>query len=124
MSQDRTEITSLVQAYLDGLYYCDTRLLAKVFHPLAVYATAVGSEPMLLRMHEYFPIVEKRDPPARTQAPRREEVLSIDVVGPATAMVKLTCTFFQKDYVDFLTLIRVDGRWQIIAKVFHFDPAV
>lgn len=123
MSQDRTEITALVQTYLDGLYHCDTQRLARVFHPMAVYATAVGPEPLLLRMQEYFPIVEKRDPPARTQAPRREEVLSIDVVGPATAMVKLTCTFFLKDYVDFLTLIRVEGRWQIIAKVFHFEPA-
>lgn len=121
MSRDLTEITDVIHTYLDGLYRCDTQLLAKIFHPRAVYATAAGLEPLILSMQEYFPIVDKREPPARTNARRQEEILSIDVVEPATAMVKLTCSFFQKDFVDFLTLIRVEERWQIIAKVFHFE---
>lgn len=122
MSADTELIERLVGQYLDGLYQCDTTLLAKVFHPMAVYATAVGETPLVLRLHEYFPIVAQRDPPARKKAPRREEILSLDVVGPVTAMVKLSCSFFEKDYVDFLTLIKVDERWQIIAKVFHYEP--
>ncbi|MGQ3052239.1 MAG: nuclear transport factor 2 family protein [Roseateles sp.] len=115
------EITALVRTYLDGLYHCDTQRLAAVFHPLALYATAAGPRPLLLRLAEYLPVVAQRDPPARTRAPRLEQILSIDIAGPTTAMVKLRCRFFGKDYVDFLTLIRADGRWQIVAKVFHYD---
>lgn len=121
MSSERTDIEALIQTYLDGLYHCDVQALARVFHPQAIYATASGSEPLLLRLDEYLPIVAQRDPPSRTGAPRREALLSIDIAGPATAMVKLSCRFFGKDYIDFLTLIRVQGRWQIVAKVFHFE---
>ncbi len=123
MSTDVLAIRALIQQYLDGLYHCDTALLAQVFHPRALYATAVGPQALFLSMEEYLPIVAQRDPPARTQAPRRERILSIDVCRPATALVKLECSFFQKDYVDFLTLVRVEQGWRIIAKVFHFEPS-
>lgn len=121
MSSARTDIEDVIQAYLDGLYHCDVQALARVFHPQALYATASGAEPLLLRLDEYLPIVAQRDPPSRTGAARREAVLAIDIAGPATALVKLSCRFFGKDYIDFLTLIRVQGRWQIVAKVFHFE---
>lgn len=122
MSSARAEIAALVRTYLEGLYHCDVDRLAEVFHPQAVYATAAGESPLLLRLDEYLPRVAQRDPPARHGAPRHEEVLAIDLVGPVTAMVKLRCRFFGNDYVDFLSLLRVGGRWQIVAKVFHFDP--
>lgn len=121
MSGARSEIVALLRTYLDGLYHCDIERLATVFHPQALYATAAGEAPLFLRLEDYLPLVAQRDPPARLAAPRNEDVLSIDVVGPCTALVKLRCRFFGKDYVDFLSLLRVGGRWQIVAKVFHFD---
>lgn len=122
MSSAEADIEDIVRHYLDGLYRCDTGFLARVFHPQALYATAAGDVPVIMDMPSYLPVVARRDPPARSGDERRERIVSIDVVGPSTAFVKLECRFFQKDYVDFLTLIRVDGRWQIIAKVFHFTP--
>lgn len=122
MSGAHAEIAALVRTYLDGLYHCDLGRLGAVFHPQALYATAAGEAPLLLKLDEYLPQVAQRDPPARLGAPRHEEVLAIDLAGPATAMVKLRCRFFGRDYVDFLSVVRFDGRWQIVAKVFHFDP--
>lgn len=120
---DREAITQVIRDYLEGLYQCDTELLASVFHPQALYATAVGAEPLILGMDAYLPMVAKRDPPARTQAARHERILEMDIAGPETAFVKLACRFFQKDYVDYLTLIRLDRRWMIISKVFHYEMA-
>ncbi len=124
MSGTVADIEAVMRDYLDGLYRCDTALLARVFHPQALYATAAGDVPVIMDMPSYLSVVARRDPPVRGGDERRERIVSIDVVGPSTALVKLECRFFQKDYVDFLTLIRVDHRWQIIAKVFHFVPAV
>lgn len=123
MMTDRQQIEALVSSYLDGLYHCDTQSLAAVFHPQAVYATAAGEQPLVMRLPEYLAVVAQRDPPARVRAPRSEEILGIDIEGHATALVKLRCSFFQKDYVDFLSLIRTEGRWVIIAKVFHYRTA-
>ena len=42
MSGAVADIEAVMRDYLDGLYRCDTALLARVFHPQALYATAAG----------------------------------------------------------------------------------
>ena len=48
---DFAAIHSVLELYLDGLYHSDTTRLAKVFHPQALYATAVGEQPIFWRMN-------------------------------------------------------------------------
>jgi hypothetical protein len=114
------EVAELIQDYFDGLYHGDTQRLRCVFHPEAVYATASEGEPLILRMNEYFEIVDSRPSPASHGERRTDQILSIEFAGPVTAVVKLRCSIDPKHFIDLLSLIRVDGRWQIIAKVFHF----
>jgi hypothetical protein len=116
-------ITALLHDYFDGLYFSDTRRLREVFHPQAVYATATDGAPLILRMEEYFGVVDKRPPPASRAEPRTDRIVAIDFVGPVTALAKVQCSIGPKHFTDLLSLIRVDGRWQIIPKVFHFDLA-
>ncbi len=114
------EVATLIQDYFDGLYHSDTQRLRRVFHPEAVYATASEGKPLILRMNEYFQIVDDRQSPASRGEQRTDHILSIEFAGPVTAVVKLRCSIHPKHFIDLLTLIRMDGRWQIIAKVFHF----
>lgn len=121
MTQDYPEITNLMQTYFDGLYNSDTSRLEQVFHPDAIYACASDGELLHLTMADYFPIVDKRPSPASTGEPRRDEIVSIEFAGPVTALVRAHCAIGPKYFTDLLTLIKLDGRWQIISKVFHFD---
>jgi Putative lumazine-binding len=114
-------IHSVLQLYFDGLHHSDTRRLAKVFHPQALYATAVGDVPIVWRMDEYFPVVDARPAPADSGQARTDRVLSIELIGPVTAMAKVECSIGPKHFTDLLTLVHVDGRWQVISKVFHYD---
>lgn len=118
---DFVAIHSVLQLYFDGLYHSDTKRLAKVFHPQALYATAVGDKPIVWRMDEYFPVVDARPAPAASGQPRTDRVLSIELIGPVTADARLQCSIPPKHFIDLLTLIHVDGRWQVISKVFHYD---
>jgi hypothetical protein len=52
---------------------------------------------------------------------RSDRIVSIEFAGPVTAFAKLNCVIGLKHFTDFLTLVKLDGRWQIISKVFHFD---
>jgi hypothetical protein len=115
------DIASLLQDYLDGLHHSDTQRLRRVFHPQAIYACATEGKPLILRMDEYFPMVDSRPAPASRGETRTDEILSIELAGPVTALAKLKCSIRPKHFVDLLTLIRLEGRWQIIAKVFHYD---
>lgn len=107
--------------YFDGLYFSDTARLGRIFHPQATYACATEGKLLHLTMQEYFPIVDKRPSPASRGEQRVDRIVSIEFAGPVTAFVRLHCAIGAKLFTDLLTLIHVDGRWQIISKVFHFD---
>lgn len=53
--------------------------------------------------------------------PGTDRVLSIELVGPVTALARLRCSIAPKHFIDLLTLLWLDGRWQIVSKVFHYD---
>ncbi len=119
MTQTFTDITAVLQDYFDALYFCDTEILPRVFHPKAIYATA-DETPMLYRtIAEYVPVVAARQSPASRGEPRRDYIDAIDLAGENTAVARLRCSIGQRDFVDFLTLIRTEGQWRIIAKVFQ-----
>ena len=112
-----------LQDYFDGLYHSDTDRLRSVFHPRAVYASATDGELVYRTMDEYFPIVDARPSPASRHEPRRDRVVSIEQVGPVSAVARVECAIGPKRFDDVLSLVRLDDRWQIIAKVFHYELA-
>ncbi len=114
------EIARVIDAYLDGLYECDINTLDTVFHPRAIYATTDEAEPLYRDMDEYFPVVAARQSPASRHEARSGAIDDIQFAGDNTAFVRLRCTMAGRDFVDFLSLVRENGRWLIIAKVFHF----
>lgn len=118
---DYAALTAVLRDYFDGLYHCDTTKLARVFHPQATYACATDGTLLKLGMDEYFPVVEKREPPAKRNEIRRDRIVSIEFAGPVTALARVECAIGPKFFTDLLTFIKLDGRWQIIAKVFHYD---
>jgi hypothetical protein len=114
-------ITDLLTVYFDGLYHSDTARLRRVFHPLARYVCATEGGPLALDMPAYFAIVDQRPSPASRAEARTDRILGIELAGPVTALARVQCSIGPKLFTDFLSLIHVDGRWQIISKVFHFD---
>ncbi len=112
-------IAAAIEVYFDALYFCDVAKLESVFHPRAIYATA-DETPFLHRtMEEYFPIVAARQSPASRNEPRHDYIDSIEFAGENTAFARVRCSIGTRDFVDFLTFVKVDGVWQIIAKVFQ-----
>lgn len=114
-------LTKVLSDYFDGLYRSDTAILRRVFHPQALYACATDGTLLRLGMDEYFPVVDKRPSPASRNEKRRDRILSIEFAGPVTALARVECSIGEKFFTDLLTFVLVDGRWQIIAKVFHYD---
>jgi hypothetical protein len=109
-------ISTVLQNYFDGLHHSDTQILRDVFHPAAIYACATDGTLLTLRMDEYFPIVDQRPSPASRGDERTDRIISIEFAGPVTALARVECSIKPKHFTDLLTLIFVDGRWQIISK--------
>lgn len=114
-------ITAVLNDYFDGLYHSDTTILSRVFHPTAMYACATGGTLLQMGMDEYFPFVDKRLAPASLGQARQDRIVSIEFAGPGLAMARVECAIAPKRFTDLLTLVLLEGRWQIMSKVFHFE---
>ena len=119
MNAPEAEVRALLARYFDGLYTGDVELLEQVFHPAALYATA-DERPLLHRsMPEYFRVVASRQSPASRNEVRRDRIERIQFAGDNTALARVRCSIGRRDFVDFLSLVRVDGHWRVMAKVFQ-----
>lgn len=116
-----TAIHDLLERYFDALHYCDVELLAGVLHPSAIYATVGGGEFIRWSVDEYLPVVAARESPASRGEARTDAIDSIEFAGPDTALAHVRCSIGPKHFVDLLSLLRIDGRWWVIAKVFAFE---
>ena len=121
MRTNEAAISEVMSLYFDGLYHSDTQRLAKVFHPRAQYVCATDGTLLHLTMDEYFPVVDQRPSPSSRNEKRQDRIVSIEFAGPVTAFVRAECAIGAKFFTDLLTFICIGGRWQIIAKVFHYD---
>jgi hypothetical protein len=114
-------VAGVIGTYLDGLYHSDTDRLRRVFHPTARYVTASDNTLLTLSMDEYLPIVDARASPASKGEARRDRIVGIEFAGPVTAFARVECAIAPRSFTDLLTLVLIDGRWQIVSKVFHYD---
>lgn len=121
METNFAAVAAVLGRYFDGLYHSNTALLRSVFHAKAHYVCATESTLTHLAMDEYFPIVDQRPSPASRNEVRVDRIVAIEFAGPVTAFARVECAIGAKFFSDLLTFIFVDGRWQIISKVFHFD---
>jgi 4-oxalocrotonate tautomerase len=123
MNDPFVQVSAVLDDYFEGLYRSDSQMLRRVFHPSALYACATDGTLLTLRMDEYFAIVDKRPSPASRGDPRTDRIVGIEFAGPVTALARVECSILPKHFIDLLTLVQVDGRWQVISKVFHYALA-
>jgi hypothetical protein len=119
MTEAFQDISAVLTDYFDALHFCDIEMLQRVFHPKAIYATADESPLLYRTMEEYVPVVAARQSPASRGEPRRDNIDAIDFAGENTAIARVRCSIGTRDFVDFLTLVRTEDQWRIIAKVFQ-----
>lgn len=121
MTSSFAAVVAVLEDYFEGLYRSDTQILRRVFHPAAIYACATEGTLLTLNMERYFLIVDQRTSPASRGDTRTDRILAIQFAGAVTALATVECSIRPKHFTDLLTLIFIDGRWQIISKVFHFE---
>ncbi|RYF27135.1 MAG: nuclear transport factor 2 family protein [Comamonadaceae bacterium] len=116
MTSEIQQLEMAVQHYFDGLYEGDIDKLGLVFHAKASLFMGVDDALVALPVPEWFTRVAARATPQSQGAARDDRILMIDRTGPTNALVKISCLMPAKSYTDYLSFIKVEGRWQIVAK--------
>ena len=59
--------------------------------------------------------------PAADEAQRKRWIESVEVSGNA-GIGKIILDYPSGKFVDYMTLLKIDGEWKIVNKSFHFEP--
>jgi len=121
MSDESVAIRTAAQTYLDGLYEGDTDKLASVFHPTSALTWEENGVLTPLPRDQWLEAVRNRPSAKARGLPRQDDILQIDQASPTMAFVKLKCAIPPRFFTDYLSFLKVEGKWQIAQKVFAIE---
>lgn len=113
-SDERDAIEQTVRTYLDG----PADKLASVFHETSALTYEQDGKLIALPRDQWLTWVRERPAPKAKGLARDDVILSVDQAGPTTAMVKVKCQIPPRFFTDYLSLLKIDGRWVVAQKVF------
>jgi hypothetical protein len=118
MADDVAAIKAAAQTYLDGLYEGDADKLASVFHPTSALTWEENGVLTPLPRDQWLEAMRNRPSAKARGLARKDEILQIDQASTTMAFVKLKCAIPPRFFTDYLSFLKVEGRWQIAQKVF------
>ncbi len=112
---DYDEITKIVQHYIDGAKSGRGDDMKPAFHKDATIFGYVGADLFAGPIQKLFDWNDENGPATELKS----RIASIDLAGTvATVRLELD-NWSGSRFTDLFTLLKVDGEWKIINKVFH-----
>jgi hypothetical protein len=115
-TKDFEEVVATVAKYVEGLRDGSVAGLAQAFHKDAVMYGLTNGQLLGGPIKNLYDFVEKNG-----TAPDIKTRVDVLAMTPTTALVRvdMESDAIGADYTDFHTLIKHNGIWHIIAKVYH-----
>ena len=118
---DENQIRETIQSYFDSMFESSADMVRTAFHPGARITGYLedGLHEMTVDDFAGFVASQQPSPREKGESPRLE-ILSIDIAG-STASARIRDDYLGLAFLDFLSLIKIDGRWSIYNKLFHVE---
>ncbi len=113
------EIQNLIDDYFEVIHAQDMELFDRVFHPSCCLYSAQGGELVLRPYAVYRDQVANRQSPKELGNTRRDQVLMIDQISDALALVRVQLEMFGGVMQDYLNIVYLDGKWVVMAKMYE-----
>jgi hypothetical protein len=114
---DEAAIRQTVQYYFDGGKNRDSVALRKAFHPDARMLFTKDGQLVVVPIGEYIARVAGEKAKFGAVDSTTRKVTSVEVTGDA-AIARLELGRPDMVITDYMSLLKVDGRWQIVNKIF------
>jgi protease I len=114
---DKALVEKTVTYYLDGGTNNDFETLKKAFHKNATMKFISKEGYKEVNALEFFKKVIKPGPKQN----RKTNIISIDITGNA-AQAKLEIEYETFVFIDYMNLLKVDGEWKVVNKIFYRKP--
>jgi len=112
-------VRKVIQNYIDGTYDADIEKLKGVFHEKAVMNGYLGPNLILADPTPFLEDIGSASSMKSCGDPYRAEIENIYIQGEVASVI-LSETGFRGEatLVDLFHLIKTDGEWRIISKLF------
>ena len=115
---DYDAITNTIHNYINGGQTGRTAEMKLAFHPDATIFGYVGPDLFAGPIQKLFDWNDQNGPATELQG----RITSIDLIETvATVRLELD-NWSGRRFTDLFTLLKVDGEWKIISKVFYLHP--
>ncbi len=111
-------IAKVVQRYIDGAKSGRGDDMKPAFHEDATIFGYAGEDLFAGPIQRLFAWNDENGPAAELQA----SIASIDLVDTVATVRLELANWTGSRFTDMFTLLKVDGEWKIINKVFHLHP--
>lgn len=112
------KITQIIQRYIDGAKAGRGNDMKPAFHEDATIFGYIGADLLAGPIQQLFDWNDENGPASALEA----QIASIDLIDTvATVRLELD-NWTGNRFTDLFTLLKVDGEWRIMNKVFHLHP--
>jgi protease I len=108
-------IRHTIELYFKGVAENDVESMKKAFHHDAIMFYIREGTLQQVTQPQWHERMRSRPPGPKANYRR---ILSIDLTGDA-ASVNAIADFETFQYLDYISLLKIDGQWMIINKIFH-----
>lgn len=115
-SEEEAAVRAVVQLYFDGIIKYDEEALRKAFHPDAQVIGSKRDGELEWTAFQDWVLYTRGKAPDPTG--RNNTIVSVDISGGA-ATVKTELDWPNIHYTDYLSLLKIDGAWRIVNKIWH-----
>jgi hypothetical protein len=116
---ERAAVEATVQLYFQGHATGDGNYFRRAFHTDA-YLFWVDKGALAKKSSGEF-AAGATGKPADDEARRVRKILAVDISGTA-AIAKVELSYPTVHFIDYLSLLKIDGKWMIIDKIFYREP--
>lgn len=108
-----------LENYIKGHATGDGQYMRKAFHTEGNLIFIRDGQFMTRSFADY--VAGFTGKPAADEDKRKRSIESIDVSGNA-AVAKIILDYPSVRFVDYMSLLKIDGEWKIVTKIFYAEP--
>lgn len=116
---NRPAIEAMLSDYFDAMHTQDMVKFDRVFNENVVLYSSQSGELNIRPYVIYRDAVVNRESPESKGEARNEKIIMIDEISNTAAFAKVQLEMFGGVMQDYLSLIFINGKWQIISKIWE-----
>ena len=118
LNDDTRQIEAVMETYIEGGRTGSSDALRPIFHELATICGYVGPDLFAQPIEQFYDWHRENGPAADLKAGD----FHIDIEGTAATVRLELDNWTGHRFTDFFTMVKIDGQWQIMSKVFYLHP--